>query len=192
MVPWADAASGLHFVDLRAEPYDIAEIAEAEKFPPLGRALRSLNATRSAFLTSKCDAWPLEGEELDALVLELDGLISEDHPRAAFGCYIDLIPRERALFLSAHRQQSLLDRFIRRAERLLQPDAKLLCTLRPAMFEHGGTVQEGYAITLYVLALGTDAATALRTWELALEEIVAQLRGREFELYRGSATIDGA
>jgi hypothetical protein len=42
VVPWEDPASGAHFVDLRANPYDIADIAEAERVPALGRALRSL------------------------------------------------------------------------------------------------------------------------------------------------------
>jgi hypothetical protein len=32
----------------------------------------------------------------------------------------------------------------------------------------------------------------MRSWELALEDVVALLRSREFEVPRGSATIDPA
>jgi len=77
VVPWADAHNHAHFVDLRANPYDIAEVPEAEAHPALGRALRSLNATRSPFLTAKCDAWEIteaaHSDTLEALRLELSG-----------------------------------------------------------------------------------------------------------------------
>ena len=192
VVPWADAASGLHFVDLRAEPYDIAEVSEAEHFPALGRALRSLNATRSPFLSSKCDAWTLSPEEVAHLAAELDHFTSQDETLHGFGSYIDLLPRDRALFLSAHQQQSWLDRFIRRAVRLEHNDVRLECTLRPAAFESGATLLEGYGFTLFLFALGPEPASALRSWEIALEDAVALLRAREFELQRTSATIDGA
>ena len=63
VVPWSadesSAGAGAHFVDLRANPYDIAEIVEAERNITMARALRSLNATRSPFLTAKCDTWTL-------------------------------------------------------------------------------------------------------------------------------------
>ena len=192
VVPWSDAASGLRFVDLRAEPYDIAEISEAEVFPALGRALRSLNATRSPFLTSKCDAWLLQPDELSTLTLELDAFFSEAETPAGYASYIDLLHRERNLFLSAGQHQTWLDRFTRRATRLEHTDARVECVLRPALYEHEGTVLEGFGISLYVFALAAEPSVALRAWELALEDTVALLRGREFEVPRTSATIDGA
>ena len=192
VVPWSDAASGLHFVDLRAEPYDIAEISEAEHYPALSRALRSLNASRSPFLTSKCDAWPLQPDELSTLTLELDAFFSETETPAGYASYIDLLHRDRGLFLSAGQHQTWLDRFTRRAARLEHSEARVECVLRPALYEHRGTVLEGFGLTLYVFALGPDAATALRSWELALEDTVALLRNREFEIPRMSATIDPA
>src|ERR1700759_4745098 len=102
IVPWADANSGAHFVDLRAEPYDIAEIHEAELHPALGRALRSLNATRSPFLTAKGDVWTMDDPEArEALRLEL--LIDEVDAQYGFASYIDLIWRDRSVFASAHQ-----------------------------------------------------------------------------------------
>lgn len=192
VVPWSDAASGLHYIDLRAEPYDIAEIAEAEQHPALGRALRSLNATRSPFLTSKCDAWSLQTEELAPLALELDAFFAESDTPAGFASYIDVLHRDRTLFLSAGQHQSWLDRFTRRAARLPHSEARVECVLRPAIYEQDGAVLEGFGFTLYVFALGAEPAAALRTWEIALEDTVALLRSREFELARTSATIDGA
>jgi hypothetical protein len=190
VVPWADAQSAAHFVDLRTNPYDIAEIAEAELHPTLGRALRSLNATRSPFLTAKCDAWAMtemeHGDTLQALRLEL--MLSDDE-QYGFGSYIDLLWRERSVFASAHQQQDRLDRIVRRAQKLPHAEAALECVLRPALLDLNKPL-EGYAVTLYVTAIGPEAAIAHRRWELALEDVVELLRSKELEPARGSATID--
>ncbi len=121
VVPWSDADAGAHFVNLRTEPYSIAEIPEAERFPDLARALRALNANRSPFLTAKCDAWPLSvrdsAEDLELMRKEL--MLEADEATYAFTSYIDLLWRERAIFASAHQQQDRLDRLARRATKLV-------------------------------------------------------------------------
>ena len=191
VVPWHDNETGAHFVNLRAEPYALAEIPEAERHPTLGRALRALNAQRSPFLTAKCDAWPLSAAdspgELEPLRLEL--VLSEEDVAFAFTSYIDLLFRERAVFASAHQQQDRLDRLARRATKLPHPEGALQCVLRPAMVDLGAPL-EGFATTLYVTAVAPDADTAQKRWSAALEDVVDLLRSREFELNRLSATID--
>jgi hypothetical protein len=191
VVPWADADGPARFIDLRAEPYDIAEIPEAELHPALGRALRSLNATRSPLLTAKCDAWTMsanaDAETLEALRLEL--MLQEEDAIHGFASYIDLVWRERSVFASAHHQQERLDRIMRRAQRLNHSEAALECVLRPAFLDLNSPL-EGFAVTLYVTALGPEPEIAHRRWELALDDIVALLRSKELEPQRGSATID--
>ena len=191
IVPWSDAETGARFLDLRANPYDIAEIPEAEHNPTLARALRSLNATRSPFLTAKCDTWSLSvsdhAEALEALRLEL--MLSDEDALYGFASYIDLLWRERSVFASAHQQQDRLDRIVRRAQRLHHAEAALECVLRPAILDLTGPL-EGFAVTLYLSAVGPDPETARRRWELAMDDIVTLLRSKELELGRGSATID--
>lgn len=193
IVPWSDDASGARFIDLRAEPYDIAEIPEAEHNATLSRALRSLNATRSPFLTAKCDAWTLSGtdhaEVLEALRLEL--MLAEEETLFGFASYIDLLWRERSVFASAHQQQDRLDRIVRRAQRLQHPEAALECVLRPAFLDLTGPL-EGFSVSLYVTALGPEPEIARRRWELAMDDLVALLRGKELEPARGSATIEAS
>jgi hypothetical protein len=193
LVPWSDEATGVRFIDLRAEPYDIAEITEAEHNPTLSRALRSLNANRSPFLTAKCDAWTLGGSDhadaLDALRLEL--MLADEDAAFGFASYIDLLWRERSVFASAHQQQDRLDRIVRRAQRLQHPEAALECVLRPAFLDLTGPL-EGFSVTLYVTALAAEPEIARRRWELAMDDIVALLRGKELEPARGSATIDAS
>lgn len=193
VVPWSDAESALHYVDLRAEPYDIAEISEAQEYPALARSLRSLNAVRSALLTAKCDVWLLEGDnadELATLQFELDTETEESH--AGIAGYIDILWRDRAVFGSAHMQTDMLDRLTRRAERLDHRFAALACVLRPAIASFGSTSLEGFAVTLYVRAVGHDAASALDHWSAALAELTNLLRSRELSPARPSATIDSS
>jgi len=194
VVPWSDPNSPARFIDLRAEPYDIAEIPEADHYPALSRALRALNATRSPFLTAKCDIWTLtaddpahHADDLESLRLELD--LDPDQARFGFASYIDLVWRDRTVFASAHQQQDRLDRLIRRAQKLSHPEATLEFVLRPAMLDLNGTL-EGFAFTFYITALGHDAESASHHWSTALEDVVHLLRAKDLELSRGSATID--
>lgn len=177
VVPWRDPDGKAAFVDLRANPYDFDAIAEAEHHPPLMQALRALNAARSPVFTAKCDAWPLGDEELAHLQLNLD-VIPADAP-AGFASYIDLVWRERSSFTSFHRHEQMLHRLVRLSAPLDRPYAALDCVLRPALIDFDGP-QEGYAISLYVKALGADQHAALDEWAGALDAVVALVRSKEF------------
>jgi hypothetical protein len=179
VVPWSDPSdpSGdRRFIDLRENPYDLDHLPEAEHFPPLMHALRALNAARSSVFTAKCDAWPLDSEELDHLRTELD-IIAEDAPDG-FGSYIDLLWRERSIFASYHQQEQMLHRLTRHAATLEYPYAMLDCVIRPALVDLTGP-QEGFAVSLYVKALGHDAQTAEENWASALDAVVALLRSKD-------------
>lgn len=191
VVPWSDPDTGAHFIDLRANPFDLPEIIETESYPALRRALRSLNAATSPFFTAKCDAWTLYAEngaeKLEALRLELD--VADEEVAFGYGSYIDLIPRERTQFASPHTFSGRLDRMVRRATRLPHPYAALELTMRPALVYLKSTL-EGYSASLYLTAVAADPNTAASRWEAALEDTVNLLREREWAVPPGSATID--
>ncbi len=191
VVPWSAPEQSLAFVNLRSHPYDLAEVEEAERFPALGRALRALNATRSPFLTAKCDVWRLsETEQNDALrsiQMELD--LDDEEAVAGVGSYIDLLWRERNVFGSAHQQSDRLERLVRRVEKLPFAESTTQFVLRPALLDFG-TPLEGFATTLYITSLGPEVHTARARWEAALEAVVDLLRNRDLEPARDSATID--
>jgi hypothetical protein len=190
VVPWtaepgtADTGMG-EFVDLRENPYDLDRIPEAEQHPPLMQALRALNAPRSPVFTAKCDAWVMGTAELAALRVELD--LAEIEAPCGFASYIDLLWRERTLFVSFHQQEQRLVRLVRLvrlarlADGLEEPYAAVECVLRPALVDLTELQpHEGFAVSLYVKALGTDASHAYEHWGLALEAVVTLLRGKEF------------
>ena len=182
VVPWSDptdSTGNRRFIDLRENPYDLDHLPEAEQFPPLMHALRALNAPRSPVFTAKCDAWPLDATELEALRVELD--LSADEAPAGFGSYIDLLWRERSLFASFHLQEQMLHRLTRRVVPLEQPYALLDCIIRAAMVDLTGP-QEGFAVSLYVKAAGHDKRSAEENWASALDAVVSVVRSRELAL----------
>ncbi len=181
VVPWSGPDGTPGFVDLRENPYDLDQIPEAEQHPALLQALRALNAPRSPVFTAKCDAWTMNQEELESLHLELD-LLEPEAP-AGFASYLDLLWRDRPLFVSFPQQEQRLQRLARATAPLDHPYALIECVLRPAMIDlsgEGSRFQEGFAISLYVKACGTDTPHAYEHWAAALASAITILRSREF------------
>lgn len=178
VVPWSDPSDpSRHFIDLRENPYDLDWLEEATQYPSLLHALRALNAPRSPVFTAKCDVWHIPGDELDTLRLELD-LIPEDTPNG-IASYIDLVWRERSVFVSFHHHEQIIHRIQRLATPLAHAYAALECVLRPALVDLAGP-QEGFAISLYIKALGHDPQAAEQHWGAALNEVATLLRSRAF------------
>lgn len=187
----ATATGGSQFIDLREDPYALDQIPEAEQNPPLLQALRALNAARSPVFTAKCDAWPLDADELaalqdrldiqvgDLLAQELDG--ESTGSACGFASYIDLLWRDRTIFASFHQSEQLLHRLARHVEPIEQPYALLDCVLRPALIDLTSP-HEGFAISLYVKALGADLNAAKTVWADALASVVALLRSKDLAL----------
>jgi hypothetical protein len=178
VVPWSDPDDPTrHFIDLRENPDDLDWLEEPSQHPSLLHALRALNAARSPVFTAKCDVWKMSEEELETLRHELD-LIPEDAP-AGLISYIDLLWRERSVFVSFHQHEQLLHRITRLAAPLEHPYAMLECVLRPALLDLT-TPQEGFAVSLYVKALGYEVQAAEERWGSALIDVSTLLRGRAF------------
>ena len=181
VVPWSGPNDTPGFIDLRENPYDLDHIPEAEQHPALLQALRALNAQRSPVFTAKCDAWTMDPDELESLKIELD-LSPTDAPHG-HASYLDLIWRDRSLFVSFPQQQQRVQRLARLVEPMEDAYSAIECVLRPAMVDLSGEglrFQEGFAVSVYVKACGTDAAHAYEHWGEALAAVVKVLRGREF------------
>jgi hypothetical protein len=185
VIPWSDPTDptgNRRFIDLRENPYDLDHLPEAELHPPLMHALRALNALRSPVFTAKCDAWPLspteDSNELKHLRLNLDLFDEGNDASHGFVSYIDILWRERSIFASFHQHEQLLHRLTRHATPLDHPSAMLDCILRPALVDLMGP-QEGFALSLYIKALGHDPLSAEQNWAAALDAIVALLRSKD-------------
>jgi len=182
VVPWSDPSDpsgNRRFIDLRENPYDLDHLSEAEQHPPLMHALRALNAPRSPIFTAKCDAWPLDSTELDDLRANLD--VTADDAPSGFVSYIDILWRERSLFASYHQMEQMMHRLTRHSSPLNHPYAMLDCIIRPALVDLTGP-QEGFAVSLYIKALGHDPLAAEEHWSSALDAVVSLLRSKDLAL----------
>lgn len=176
MVPWTDPVRKLFWVDLRANPYEFDAVPEAIQYPPLLQALRSLNGSRSPVFTAKCDVWAMAPEEIESLRLELDA--DEVDSGAGIASYIDLIWRDTSIFVSAAQQRQWITRFLRVVSTLDHPAAVVECVLRPAFLDLK-TPQEGFAVSLYVKAVGPDQESTTQFWSAALTNVTRIIRGPE-------------
>ena len=177
VVPWASPDGALHWVDLRDNPDELDAISEADEYPALLAALRTMNASRSPVLTAKCDVWAMDADELEASRYDL--MLDEEVATAGLACYIDALWRERAVFTSRHRMEQMLYRMDRLATELPFSMATLECTLRPAVAELDGSVAEGFAVTLYIKAVGVDELEAQERWDSALRAVALLFRSKE-------------
>lgn len=178
VVPWSDPDDpARRFIDLRENPDDLDWLEEPSQHPSLLHALRALNAPRSPVFTAKCDVWKMNGEDLETIRHELD-LIPEDAP-AGLVSYIDLLWRERSVYVSFHQHEQLMHRIARLTSPLEHPYAMVECVLRPALLDLT-TPQEGFVISLYVKALGYEEQAAEERWGAALIDVSTLLRSRAF------------
>ncbi len=177
VVPWSSPDGSLAWVDLRDDPDALDHVHEADEHPALLAALRALNGTRSPVFTAKCDIWTMDVDELAAMQADL--LLEPYQAQSGITCYIDLLWRERSVFASRARTEQMLYRLDRLAGELPQTLSKLEWIVRPAVLDLDGSVREGYAVTLYVKAVGTDEQEAHDRWDAALRGATTLMRARE-------------
>jgi len=145
------------FVDLRATPERMVEIAEARALPPLADLLLALNSERSLVRTSKCDVWQPEP--------------------GAYACYVDLLPVRGGLFAEWERAEA----FCRVVVKRITPRATSSANMQPGRHpilaagnesEVGATIllvvrravtgqSEGFGVTAYFSAEAESSPTAV-------------------------------
>ncbi len=177
VIPWSSPDDALQWVDLRDNPDALDDIPEADEYPALLAALRGLNGNRSPVFTAKCDVWTMDADEMEATRYNL--MLDEDVASEGMACYMDVLWRERSIFTSRHRMEQMLYRIDRLTTELPFSMASLECTLRPAVVDLDGSVGEGFAVTLYVKAVGVDAHEADERWDAALRAIALLFRSKE-------------
>lgn len=171
VVPWANAAGAIAYIDLRSTPDSLLEIPEAAQYPAIATALQRWNQPDSPIFTAKCDVWEYPETLFDA----------EDFPGFAFarGSYIDLIPNASEVFSSFTIAEAQLRRWTEAARTLIVPNARCEWTLRRAWIampqKTSGvpnvetSYNKGFSTTLYLWGYGATAQEAATAWIQALE-----------------------
>jgi hypothetical protein len=148
------------FVDLRRSPERIGEIAEAVAFPALARLLLALNAAGSPLWTAKCDLWkPIGKESAEAGVV-----LADRTPPAALACYVDLLPVEGVVFGSWQAAETFCRAWVAGLTPIPLPECTAELLVRQAIAD----TAEGFGVTAYLSAAGTDDLLAGNALEAAM------------------------
>jgi hypothetical protein len=160
--PWTDPSGNFAYVDLKRHPDLLATIPEAEAFPDLRDFLRSVNSSRTAVETAKCDAWATA--EFSA---------EEEIYNAAhkFASYVDVVFSGTDARVSMPRHEEFAKNLVALLRRAPETPASVEISVRRCYFaaDDGGPVWEGFYFTLYVSGYGDDEDGALRNWGVALK-----------------------
>ncbi len=151
-------AGGAGWIDLRAQPERVSEIAEAAGFAALGKLLTALNAPASPLWTSKCDLWQEETGEL--------------------ACYVDLLPVEGRVFAEWQQAENFCRAYVARLGSVPQHGAsaedaavRVELVIRAAVAGEA----EGFGITAYLSAGGTGQADAAAALSSAMDAFAGAL-----------------
>jgi hypothetical protein len=167
---WADG-SGLRSVDLRVDEElqreRIGAMPEAAAAPPLARALALLNAPGGMLMTTKCDRWGMDADELAEMADLLDG------PVAAYGIasYIDVLMAYVVPMSDFLLHEEWARSTARRCAAFELEDARLDIVVRPARRD----ASWGFGLTVYCYGVGGDEERAGEVWSQVVEQTVPML-----------------
>jgi hypothetical protein len=154
------------FVDLRKTPSRAYKIDEGRRSHALAQALIRLNqsgqqsagASDPDVWTAKCDLWetdPCDPDELNA---------TADESTIALACYIDLLPRLGSVFAEVPQAEAWARRAVERLRQLELRCSRADLVIRQAFAGE----REGFGVTAYITACGSDKAAAKHALDAAL------------------------
>lgn len=159
------------FVDLRRCPQRITEIQEAVAFPALAALLQTLNGADSPLWTAKCDLWePRAQERAEEL--------AETAPSAALACYVDLLPLAGEVFAQLRQAEAICRGWVARLEATPLPECSRDCRVDLVIRQAVAGYAEGFGVTAYLSAEGTDQAAAAAALTAMLVAFADAIPGR--------------
>lgn len=187
-VRWSDAASGLAWVDLRVDTATqsarIAGLPETAASPTMAKALALLNAPHGLLMTTKCERWPMSGEERAELADALDEPVAE----CGCGSYIDVLMVHAMPMADFLMHEEWARTAARRCAALPIDDARVEFVVRPA---HNDAVW-GYGLTVYCYAGGADERRAVAAWIRAIEQTIPVLIATAESMFASPQEMGGA
>ncbi|MEY2414015.1 MAG: hypothetical protein QOD84_2621 [Acidobacteriaceae bacterium] len=157
--PWAAAAGGPRYFDLKSHPELLSQIEEAKTLEGLRDFLRAINSRRSILETAKCDAWSTtEMNPQDEIF---------DFP-VKFGSYVDLLFSDNELRFSFPKHEQLAQRLTQLLKHAPEMPASAEFLIRRCYYHSETDITEGFYFTFYLLGFGNEVAQAQKQWEVGI------------------------
>jgi hypothetical protein len=160
-IPWASPTNpDLHYVDLRARPQQIDQLAECRRYPALAALLRTVNAADTSLRTAKCDIWvTTELAEDERLEFTLPCKV---------GSYVDLVFDRRDWNSRLEPYLHLGNELSRRLGQV-HVQAQMEACVRRCLFHP--EERWGYYLTVFTHAYGASPHEAEGAWQRALRAL---------------------
>jgi hypothetical protein len=165
--PWAAAAGGLRYYDLKRQPELLLEIEEIRRVPELGEFLAALNAPASTLETAKCDAWASAEIGPDEAIFGA---------ACKFGSYVDLLFSREGSRFSFSEHERLARRVTQLLKRAPEIPAGAELIIRRCFYHAANHVRDGFYVTFYLFGYGDDEPQARRHWAIALKLVENAIR----------------
>jgi hypothetical protein len=169
-LPWAAAAGGPRYFDLKRQPELLLNIEEASRVPELGEFLAAMNSPASILETAKCDTWSsteINSEE------EIFGAAYK------FCSYVDILFSREISRSSFAEHEQFAKRITQLLKRVPEIPAATELLIRRCYYhvDHvGEEIREGFYITLYLFGYGDDELEGRQRWAIALKLVENAIR----------------
>lgn len=164
-VPWRSEDGRLSYLDLRARPELLLDIAETYENRELGEFLASVNSGISKLQSAKCDHWTT------AEITEEEAIFGASLKAA---CYVDFFFHEPAQRFDFDMHEHFGSAFERLLAKVPEMPASAELFLRRCYFHRGDEHQEsdaGFYFSLYVSGFGDEEGAARKHCAIALKVI---------------------
>ena len=159
-LPWAAAAGGPRYYDLKRQPELLLQVEEARRTAELGEFLAVMNSPGGILETAKCDTWSsteINPEE------EIFGAAYK------FCSYVDLLFSQETSRCSFAEHEQFANRITQLLKRVPEIPAAAEVLGRRCFYHAGGESRDGFYITLYLFGYGDDEVQARQRWAIALK-----------------------
>jgi hypothetical protein len=165
--PWAAAAGGLRYYDLKRQLELLLEIEEALRVPELGEFLAAINSPAGILETAKCDVWATSEMNPEE---EIFGAAWK------FGSYVDVLFSLESTRFSFAQHERLATRCTQLLKKVPEIPAATELIIRRCFYHVADAVRDGFYITFYLFGYGDDEEQAQQRWGIALKLVENALR----------------
>jgi hypothetical protein len=166
-MPWAGAAEGPKYYDLKSHPELLRDIEEAQRFGELGEFLAAINSTASAVETAKCDAWAsteINPEE------EIFGVACK------FVSYVDVLFATEPARFSCADHENWAKRLTELLKKAPEIPAAAEFLIRRCYYHVADGMRDGFYFTFYLFGYGGDEVQARQSWAIGLKLVENAIR----------------
>jgi hypothetical protein len=159
-MPWAAAAGGPRYHDVKRHPELLVKVAEAQSSQEMRQFLCAVNAPAGTLETAKCDLW--SSTEINAE----EEIFGATHK---FGSYVDLLLSDASFRFSFAQHEQLAKLLTQLLQVVPEIPAAAEFLIRRCYYRDEKGIRDGFYITFYLFGYGDDEDQSRQHWAMGLK-----------------------